>query len=106
VQRLDEQRRVEAFLARPRRGALDHVGRDVCAVDVVSSPKPGQEHPAGAAAGVEGWLTLGDEPPEELDLVPADGELRPPVGDEAVVPRLRLPAHVPIIARLGAWEST
>ena len=89
VQGLDEQRRLEALAARTLPAERDHVGGGVAAVDVDPGLEPGDQEPAGSAAGVEHRLRVLDVPPEVLDLRAVGVEVRPPLGDEPVVPCLR-----------------
>ena len=51
--------------------------------------EPGNQQPAGSAAGVEHRLRVLGVPPEVLDLRAVGVEVRPPLGDEPVVPCLR-----------------
>src|SRR3954452_18319984 len=74
------------------------------ALDVTEAgAKPGQQQPAGPAAGVECRLTVFDEPPEVVDLGSLRVERRPPLSYEAVMPRLlthdrSLPPRCPFVA--------
>ena len=69
-----------------------HVGGDVAAVDVEAGLQKRYEQASGAAGDVERGLPRLDEAPEVRDLRAGSVELRPPLRDEPVVPRLRL-AH-------------
>ena len=69
--------------------ALEHVRRDVRAVDVEPRVEIRHEQPARAARGVERRLARLDERPEPVDLRPVEVELGPPTRDESVVPGLR-----------------
>jgi hypothetical protein len=69
-----------------------HVGGDVAAVDVEAGLQKRHEQPAGSARDVERRLPCLDEALEVRDLWAGSVELRPPLRDEPVVPRLRL-AH-------------
>jgi hypothetical protein len=86
MQRLSPHVRLETLRSTERSAPVDHVRGHIAPVDVVPGPQPRQEQPARAATRVEGGLPTLDELPEIDDLRPADVELRPPVGDEAVVP--------------------
>jgi hypothetical protein len=92
--RASPARRASATVPRPPPLAAerDHVRRDVAPVDVEPGTKIGDQQPAGPAADIERRLTaLLDVPLEVGDLVRPEVvvELRPPLRDQAVVPRLR-----------------
>jgi hypothetical protein len=85
-----ERRRRKPLAKRALVAQVQHVRGDVDAVDVVAGVQPWDEQPARSTGGVERRLSLGDEPPEVLQLVTTvEVELRPPTGDDAVVPCLR-----------------
>ena len=90
MQRLDPQGRLVPSLARAAAAALDHVGGGVAPVDVDPGLEPRDEQPPGAAAGVEDRPCVRDASPEVFDLRPLGVEVRPPFGDEPVVPCRRL----------------
>src|SRR5262249_48525550 len=100
VERLDQQRWLKAVGAGTLAAELDHVGRDVAAVDVVTGLPPRDQQPAGAAAGGEGRLPRGDEAAEVLDLRAAGVERRPPLSNEPVVPSSRWRAGRPSFVRI------
>jgi hypothetical protein len=91
VHRLHVQVRREPFALRLLAAERDHVRRHVAAVDVETGAQVGKEKPTGPAGDVECRLPSLDEPPEVRDLVRSKlvVELRPPLGDEAVMPRSR-----------------
>ena len=87
--------------------ALEHVGRDVRAVDVEPCLEIGHEQPPGAARGIERRLAGLDELPEPVDLRPVEVELRPPARDEAVVPGLRAGGRTHTVILSGnRWKWT
>jgi hypothetical protein len=89
VHRLDEERRCEPFGFGLCPAERDHVGGDITAVDVESCAEKGNQEAAGPARDVERRLTAFDVALEVGDLRAILVELGPPLGDEAVVPRLR-----------------
>ena len=88
-----EARRAQALSLSPLAAELEHVGRDVRAVDVEPGLEVRNEEAPGAARGIECGLPNLDEPAEIVDLWPVAVELRPPAGNDAVVPRPRSRGH-------------
>ena len=97
MHRLDVQARVAPGGLRGVAAGGDHVGRRIDAVDIEPRRDPRHEQPTGPAGHVERRLALGHERAEVLDLGAADVEVRPPRGDQPVVPRhdVRLDDVVP-----------
>jgi len=88
VQRLCiESRGGQALTLGALTAALEHVRRDVGAVDVEARFQVRDQQAARAAPGVECRLARLDEGPEELDLGAVEVVLRPPAADEPVMPR-------------------
>ena len=90
MNRLPVEGRRDALALRRLTAEREHVGRDVAAVDVEARSEERDQQPPGPAGDVERGLSASlDDAPEVVDLRPADVELRPPPGDDAVVPGLR-----------------
>jgi hypothetical protein len=109
VKRLHEERRVEPLAPGFRPAERDHVGGHIVAVDIETVTKPRKQQPAGTASGVERRLPSRDEASEILDFLGLGRKLGPPLGNQAVVPCLRVAhrgfssvsAQLPRVARSG-----
>src|SRR3954466_7227555 len=95
VQGLCVEIRREPFRLGARAAMLEHVGRDVAAVDVEPCAQPRDEQPAGPARGIQRRLAFVlDEALEVRDLGAGPVELGPPLREHTVMPGLgAVPTH-------------
>ena len=93
VRRLREQVRFAADAPCRLTARGDHVGRCVDAVHVEPARDPRHEQTPTPTRDVECGLTGGDVAAEEVDLRAFSVEVRPPAGNQAVMPCRHVAGH-------------